>query len=139
MTIKSSARNSDTKNVTFEEFVSFVLNQKHSKINPVLLEYLYQSITSMSDDYCTRRQMFRSLTRNKNIYTILSETGPLKRLVQGSEMLKAFKLLSKKRGYFSLKDFLVFASKSKEKFREEFKRNSIFKESTINSLETDSD
>ena len=48
MTIKSSARNSDTKNVTFEEFVSFVLNQKHSKINPVLLEYLYQSITSMS-------------------------------------------------------------------------------------------
>eukprot|EP00944_MAST-04C_sp_MAST-4C-sp1_P008625 g8625.t1 len=139
MTIKSSARNSDTTNVTFEEFVSFVLNQKHSKINPVLLEYLYQSITSMSDDYCTRRQMFRSLTRNKNIYTILSETGPLKRLVQGSEMLKAFKLLSKKRGYFSLKDFLVFASKSKEKFREEFKRNSIFKESTINSLETDSD
>ena len=54
-------------------------------------------------------------------------------------MLKAFKRLSKKRGYFSLKDFLIFAAKSKKEFREEKKRTSIFKEETINSLETDSD
>ena len=139
MSIESKSRKTDKVTITFEEFASFVLNQKHSKINPVLLEYLYQSITSMSDDYCTRRQMFRSLTRNKNIYTILSQTGPLKRLVQGPAMLKAFKRLSKKRGYFSLKDFLIFAAKSKKEFREEKKRTSIFKEETINSLETDSD
>jgi Ca2+-binding EF-hand superfamily protein len=122
--------------ITFEQFASFVLHQQVSKVNPVLLEYLFQSLSQLHDEECTRRQMFRSLTRDKNIFKILNDTGPLRRLVRGSEVSEAFKGMSKKRGYFTLRDFLMYAKQSKQKYRQEILQRSIFKQ-TVNDIDSE--
>ena len=80
--------------------------------------------------------MFRSLTRDKNIFKILNDTGPLRRLVRGSEVSEAFKGMSKKRGYFTLRDFLMYAKQSKQKYRQEILQRSIFKQ-TVNDIDSE--
>lgn len=121
--------------ISFEEFAGFVLNQKSCRVNPILLEYLFQSMSQMNDDETSQRQMFRSLTRDTNMLKILDQAGPLRRLVQGRELKHAFHTMSKKRGFFTLKDFLKYAMESEAAFKTESKTRQIFKQ-TINDMES---
>lgn len=66
---------------------------------------------------------------------ILDQAGPLRRLVQGRELKHAFHTMSKKRGFFTLKDFLKYAMESEAAFKTESKTRQIFKQ-TINDMES---